>query len=394
MRMIFASTIPVKMITTFQRSSQLIFRSLQDQYLTDLGLVLNPSKTKFILIHRPTSSVTICKPHLTCRMPASSSAKYLGLMIDENLTFRPQVEYVCDSIHRKLGAFKHGRRNLSHAAKRIFYLSVLQPTLDNASSGYCHCLSQTLYNRLTTCSHIPTKKTFGLDRSTPNKLVLRFCKLYPIELKYNLKQLKLLMLVYRAVNGQCSLLLTEMFQLTSASRAAYSKRGSSSSAVALPNVSTRHGLFSVSFLAADLLQSGAQICDVNFILGALSTLGALLDNIVQGGLEPVGFPMSFYSKRKTTTTRTTTTTTTNCKKLLKKICVLMLGCLEKNFCPSHPNCTPLLAYQLSWEVRINSAKISLMQAPEIVVCSSSISVCKQVTPHRLMYCCWGTISGV
>ena len=49
---------------------------------------------------------------------------------------------------------------------------------------------------------------------------------------------------------------------------------------------------------AYLLQSGAQICDINFILGALSTLGALLDDIVQGGLEPVGFPMSFYSKEK------------------------------------------------------------------------------------------------
>ena len=31
--------------------------------------------------------------------------------------------------------------------------------------------------------------------------------------------------------------------------------------------------------------------------------------------------------------------------------VWMLGCLKQNFCPSHPNCTPLLAYQLSWEIR-------------------------------------------
>ena len=49
---------------------------------------------------------------------------------------------------------------------------------------------------------------------------------------------------------------------------------------------------------AYLLQSGAQICGENFILGALSTLGALLDNIVQGALEPVGFPMSLLKRRK------------------------------------------------------------------------------------------------
>ena len=28
--------------------------------------------------------------------------------------------------------------------------------------------------------------------------------------------------------------------------------------------------------------------------------------------------------------------------------------MSKNFCPSHPNCTPLLAYQLSWEIRLNN----------------------------------------
>ena len=28
--------------------------------------------------------------------------------------------------------------------------------------------------------------------------------------------------------------------------------------------------------------------------------------------------------------------------------------MSKNFCPSHPNCTPLLAYQLSWEIRIRN----------------------------------------
>ena len=37
--------------------------------------------------------------------------------------------------------------------------------------------------------------------------------------------------------------------------------------------------------------------------------------------------------------------------MLKKNCVWMLGCLEQNLCPSHPNCTPLLAYQLSWELK-------------------------------------------
>ena len=133
-----------------------------DAYLSNKGLLLNPNKTQFLLLHRASSSQDQCS--ISCRgvdIKSSPMAKYLGLLIDETLSFKDQVEHVCDTVHKKLGAFRHGRRNLSHAARRMFYLSVLQSTLDYASSAYCHCLSQSLYNRLVVCSHNAMKKTFG-----------------------------------------------------------------------------------------------------------------------------------------------------------------------------------------------------------------------------------------
>ena len=54
------------------------------------------------------------------------------------------------------------------------------------------------------------KKTFGLDRSTPTELVLRFCKLYPLELRYNLK---LYVFVYRCLSQLASPLLQQLFVL-------------------------------------------------------------------------------------------------------------------------------------------------------------------------------------
>ena len=119
------------------------------------------------------------------------------------------MEHVCNTVH-KLGAFRHGRRNLSHAARRMFYLSVLQSTLDYASSAYCHCLSQSLYNRLVVCSHNAMKKTFGMDRCTPTDLVLRSCKLYSLELRINLK---LYVFVYRCISQLASPLLQKLFVL-------------------------------------------------------------------------------------------------------------------------------------------------------------------------------------
>ena len=168
------------------------------------------------------------------------------------------MEYVCDSVHRKLGAFRHGRRNLSHAAKRTFYLSVLQSTLDYASSAYCHCLSQALYNRLITCSHIAMKKTFGLDRSTPTELVLRFCKLYPLELRYNLK---LYVFVYRCLSQLASPLLQQLFVLRClGSHSSAATRGQDTLALQLPRRCSRFGYFSISFLAADRWNSLPAVC--------------------------------------------------------------------------------------------------------------------------------------
>ena len=48
-------------------------------------------------------------------------AKYLGIFIDEHLHFHHQVKYVVDSVLRKAGTFKHGRRNLTTEARRTFY---------------------------------------------------------------------------------------------------------------------------------------------------------------------------------------------------------------------------------------------------------------------------------
>ena len=81
---------------------------------------------------------------------------------------------------------RHPRRNLTTEARRTFYLSVCQATLDFASNAYVHCLSNQLYNRLVITSHLCMKKVFGLDRSTPTQLILSKFNLYSFEQRVNL----------------------------------------------------------------------------------------------------------------------------------------------------------------------------------------------------------------
>ena len=223
-----------------------------DSHLDDIGLKLNPTKTKFMVIRKPNTYDDFANSVLACKgeqLEVVQQAKYLGIFIDEHLHFHHQVKYVVDSVLCKAGTFKHGRRNLTTEARRTVYLSVCQATLDFASNAYVHCLSNQLNNRLVITSHLCMKKVFGLDRSTPTQLILSKFNLYSFEQRVNLK---LYVLVYRCLTHHVSPLLTSLFlqrALGPNTRAVI--RGQSTAALVLPHTFSRYGLHSVSFLAAD-----------------------------------------------------------------------------------------------------------------------------------------------
>ena len=178
------------------------------------GLIMNPDKTQFLILQRSRLPAAQLLHPLTCKGKAitpTSTAKYLGLFIDEHLTFQPQVHKLCNSVFAKVAAFRHGRRNLTNGAKRTFYLSIIQSTPDYASNAYLHCLSTTLYNRIVTVGHIAMKRVFGLDLTTPTELVLRLYHLYSLEQRISLK---LYVFVYRCLAQHlASPLLQSLYQL-------------------------------------------------------------------------------------------------------------------------------------------------------------------------------------
>ena len=179
-------------------------------------LHLNPSKTRFMVLRKPCHQLS---EH--CRLTSKGitvscckQAKYLGVTIDEHLTFAPHVKEVCAKVYGKVSTFKHGRRNLSKVACRLFYLSIVQCTLEFASSADVHCLTSTLFQKLIVCSHLGMKKMFNLDRLTPTSLVLKHGSLYFLEQRLDYK---LIHLVYCCLNSLASPLLQEFFILRSTS---------------------------------------------------------------------------------------------------------------------------------------------------------------------------------
>ena len=217
-----------------------------DQYLSRKGLLLNPSKTRFMVLRKPCHQLS-----LTCRgitISCCKQAKYLGVTIDEHLTFAPHVKEVCAKAYGKVSTFKHGRRNLSNMARRLFYLSIVQSTLEFASSAYVHSPSSTLFQKLIVCSHLCMKKMLNLDRLTPTSVVLKHGSLYSLEQRCDYK---LIYLVYRCLNSIAIPLLQDIFVVRSTSHRTHAiTRGQVYLSLCLPYVSSNYGKRSISFLAA------------------------------------------------------------------------------------------------------------------------------------------------
>ena len=90
---------------------------------------------------------------------------------------------------------------------------------------------------------------FGLDRRTHTAVVLAHTKLYPIELRYNLK---LCIFMYHCLNYLSSNHLQSLFILrTHAAHTGRITRGQVQATPATPHANSCYGNFSLSFLAAD-----------------------------------------------------------------------------------------------------------------------------------------------
>ena len=170
------------------------------------------------------------------------------MTIDEHLTFAPRVKEVCAKAYGKVSTFKHGWRNLSKVARRLFYLSIVQSTLEFASSAHVHCLTSPLFQKLIVCSHLCMKKIFNLDRLTPTWVVLKHGSLYSLEQRFDYK---LIYLVYRCLNSLASPVLQEIFVLRSTSHQMHAiTRGQVNFSLCLPYVSSNYGKCSIYFLEA------------------------------------------------------------------------------------------------------------------------------------------------
>ncbi len=131
-------------------------------------LTLNATKTKYIIFG--TKSQLKDKPDLQLKVGSEpiervSMTKYLGVLLDQHLTFDDHISYIHKKATKKLGILYKAKDYLDRPAKILLYKSLILPHLDYCDVAYMNTTELNL-NKLQLIQNIACRNILGVDRDT------------------------------------------------------------------------------------------------------------------------------------------------------------------------------------------------------------------------------------
>ena len=107
-------------------------------------LTLHPDKTKYIIFHpsRKKMDLTNCKIKInTTTISRVQSAKFLGVIIHQNLSWKPHIEMICSKTSKVIGLICKARQYLHSNTLKTLYNSLFLPYVN-----YCNLIWASTYN--------------------------------------------------------------------------------------------------------------------------------------------------------------------------------------------------------------------------------------------------------
>lgn len=106
-----------------------------NQWLRINKLKLNVSKTKVMVVRHQSLKAAVNSISVDGEeIEMVDQMKYLGVLIDNNLEFKDNVDYVCKKTAKKVGVLSRLSRNLTMGARMSIYKSIIAPHFDYCSS--------------------------------------------------------------------------------------------------------------------------------------------------------------------------------------------------------------------------------------------------------------------
>lgn len=151
--------------------------SILHNWLCVNRLKLNSSKTKYMVF----GSKHNCKRFLENNYPIcinteiiehTNKIKYLGVILDSQLNFSQNIDYICRKIGKKIGFFRRVSQNLSYWSRLLVFNTIVYPHFTYCNSLLVSC-SKTDIKRLQVLQNKAMRTILSCSQYTPVRLMLK-----------------------------------------------------------------------------------------------------------------------------------------------------------------------------------------------------------------------------
>ena len=109
-----------------------------DSWLTTRGLQMNIGKTQamFVLprgLNIPPDTAVMCNSR---PLQLVTSYKYLGVFLDNRLSWEAQILHITRKVSQKIGALLRAGQQLTLPAKRLFYMAIIAADIEYGSNAF------------------------------------------------------------------------------------------------------------------------------------------------------------------------------------------------------------------------------------------------------------------
>ena len=218
-------------------SLQQCFNRLQVVF-SSLRLVLNANKTKVMHFTKSRSSLTPTSLNISTLegkcIEKVSAYKYLGIWIDEKLTFKVHIENLVRKLRVKLGFYFRNRSCFSLQARKRLINATFLPVLDYGDVIYMHAASSILQT-LDTVYHGALRFILNVKSRTHHCCLYEMAGLSSLALR---RWIHWHIFIYKAIISKLPIYLTN---LLTRNNSTYNLRSNDSLLLTVPRTKTELG---------------------------------------------------------------------------------------------------------------------------------------------------------
>ena len=148
-----------------------------NDWFCDNKLSLNTDKTKYVLFNKAKSkdNLPLVLPDLfiiDVKIKRKNSLKFLGVTIDENLTWKTHVELVQNKISKSVGILFKASRSLNSKSLRSIYFVLVHPYINYAIIAWART-NKTYLKRILGKQKQAARLMSSDDISIPSRLLMK-----------------------------------------------------------------------------------------------------------------------------------------------------------------------------------------------------------------------------